>query len=309
MVSRLARRSRGVEGGQAPSQTDDVILLTTGVAAQRGGWTRPPISLGLGSSRESVRYVVLPTQLRGIAHARIPAVRERMRKLGANLNDSRGAEARPRDLCCVVPSSLPSLKLGRKRCFTEGKIDIQAAQMPAQHDGLRCRRVGKRGQSWSHACQRARADQRGVAWSVARQFGVGTLTAWCSTLARCQIDVQADFVNHHKVARGDLGDAQSEGCTCPLVALTGDQALFFRDHPKRRMARPSVHGLSVVAWSAFQRWACSAKVASGNWSSWKRSVAIWAAEMLAVLPLRGRGASEPLVWRILNQRLMLPRLT
>ena len=191
----------------------------------------------------------------------------------------------------------------RRACGT-----ILLAGLCHQSVNLPCR-FGERALVGPHTGQTARADQRAVRWRIARQFGISTLPSWRSPIARGQIDIQADSVNHYEVDGRNIGDAQSKDSTRPFVALTGDQALFFRDQPKRRIARPNVHSLKVVVWSAFQRLACSVKVASGNWSSWKRSVASCAAEILALLPRRGLGAREPLVWRKRNQRLMLPRLT
>src|SRR5690349_17949400 len=65
-------------------------------------------------------------------------------------------------------------------------------------------------QPWPHPSERARADQGRVAWRVAWQLGVGAHPAWRTPIAWCQIDVQADFVNHHEVGSCDLGNPQSK---------------------------------------------------------------------------------------------------
>jgi hypothetical protein len=66
---------------------------------------------------------------------------------------------------------------------------------------------------------------------MARQLGVGALAAWRPSIAGRQIDIQADFVNHYEIGCRNLGDAQPKRSPCPLVALAGDQTLFFATSP------------------------------------------------------------------------------
>ena len=61
-----------------------------------------------------------------------------------------------------------------------------------------------------------------------------------------QIQIAAEFVQHHQVGRIQGGLLERKGGACPGIAFGRDQSLFFRDQPRRRIARPIVQVLSGV---------------------------------------------------------------
>jgi len=82
-------------------------------------------------------------------------------------------------------------------------------------------------------------------------------------MGRVHIQIAAELIEHHQIGRikGRLLECKQR--TRPRIAFGGDQCLFFRDQPKRRMARAMVQALRVVPWSAFHWVAWSASEASG----------------------------------------------
>jgi hypothetical protein len=75
------------------------------------------------------------------------------------------------------------------------------------------------------------------------------------------------------------------------------------------MVRCMVATLTRTPWSPAHRAQCSAKVASGVASSWRRKTAAWAGPIRAARPGSGRGASEPRCRRWATYRCTVARPT
>ena len=126
-------------------------------------------------------------------------------------------------------------------------------------------------QARPHTRRGQRADRCRIWWGIARERGDGPLASWGAGVAHGHIQVGAELVDDDHISRVDVFLLHQKASTLPSITFTGNQRLFFRVSPSRRMARPIVHWLIVVVWAAFQRMACSARVASGKAATWERS--------------------------------------
>src|SRR6266496_600691 len=96
-------------------------------------------------------------------------------------------------------------------------------------------------QARTHTPRRQRADRRGICWRVARERSDCSLTAWGTSITPRHIEIGAELVDHDQISCLDVFLLDKKAGTLPSVTFTGNQRLFFRVSPSRRMARPSVH--------------------------------------------------------------------
>src|SRR5262245_62668980 len=107
-----------------------------------------------------------------------------------------------------------------------------------------------------------RGDDGLIGRCVARDAATGALTNRGTSIAPCQVQIAAEFVDDHQVVRILVGDLDLKGGASPGVALAGAQTLFFRDQRSRAIARLMVQRESEVPCSCIQVLTCSGKVAS-----------------------------------------------
>lgn len=65
-------------------------------------------------------------------------------------------------------------------------------------------------------------------------------------MCRCHVQIAADLVNHDNLACIPFGLLKRKCGAFPGITFGGDQGLFLRDQPRRRMARAMVQELRGV---------------------------------------------------------------
>ncbi len=99
---------------------------------------------------------------------------------------------------------------------------------------------------WPHPSRRHGRDQRRVFVSIAWNSSIDSFAARSARIDGRAIDVTSALIHNHEIRGSARRYLLAEDGSSMFIALGGTQTLFFRVHPKRRIARPIVHALSDV---------------------------------------------------------------
>jgi len=136
--------------------------------------------------------------------------------------------------------------LARTQCGRQHLLQIRGKRQPIN--------ATRNDQGWTHPLSAQGGNRGRVDRRIARHRSHRTLPDWCPGVGRGQIQIAADFINHDDLAGIEVGLLECKQRACPPIAFTGNYGLFFRDQPRRRIARAMVQELSEVPWSSFH-WA------------------------------------------------------
>jgi hypothetical protein len=144
-----------------------------------------------------------------------------------------------------------------------------------------------------HPCCPHRCPERRGGWRSAWHAADCPCSTRCPCITWWPGEIAAGLVHHHERRCRLVCDAFTKRLALLLVARGSAQALFLRVQPRRRIARPRVHGRNVVPWVALHSSACWAQVASGWASRCARSMAYGAGEIVVT---RAVGVPGTNVW-------------
>ena len=91
-----------------------------------------------------------------------------------------------------------------------------------------------------------RGNCGGIDWRIAWYACHGTFAERSPSVRWGQVQIATHLVNHDDLGRIQVGLLERKCGALPGITFGGDQGLFLRDQPRRRIARARVHGLSRV---------------------------------------------------------------